>query len=204
MAKRIIACDLDGTLAEYNGWKGIHHVGLPIIPIMNAVKQAIEEGAEVHIFTARVSGEPDEAKDAAEVIMKWCANHGIRISGITAMKHKYFTEFWDDRAIQVIKNTGEMVFAPSEYEKCSSDDHGLSMAGLNEAIERGYNHNERIANVLESLKTPFTPVEIESALDVQEGGDHYKKWKIQPIEFAYANNMPFLDANAFKYICRHR
>lgn len=43
-----------------------------------------------------------------------------------------------------------------------------------------------------------------SALDIQEGGDHYKKLKIQPIEFIDANSLDFLQGNVVKYITRHK
>jgi hypothetical protein len=42
------------------------------------------------------------------------------------------------------------------------------------------------------------------ALDVQVGGDHYKKHKIQPIEYIHANNLPFIEGNIVKYITRWR
>ena len=45
---------------------------------------------------------------------------------------------------------------------------------------------------------------IDNALDRQVGGSHYKDLKIQPIEFIHANNIPFCEANAIKYLCRHR
>lgn len=44
----------------------------------------------------------------------------------------------------------------------------------------------------------------KSALDIQVGGNHYKDLKIQPIEFIHANDIPFCEANAIKYLCRHR
>ena len=43
-----------------------------------------------------------------------------------------------------------------------------------------------------------------SALDIQEGGDHYRKMKIQPIEFIHANELDFLQGNVIKYITRHK
>ena len=43
-----------------------------------------------------------------------------------------------------------------------------------------------------------------NALDVQVGGDHYKKFKIQPIEFIHANDIPFIEGNIIKYIVRWR
>lgn len=44
----------------------------------------------------------------------------------------------------------------------------------------------------------------QKALDVQVGGDHYKKLKIQPIEYIHANQLPYCEANVIKYISRWR
>ncbi len=43
-----------------------------------------------------------------------------------------------------------------------------------------------------------------SALDKQVSGGHYKDLKIQPIEFIHANNIPFAEGCAIKYLCRWR
>ena len=37
----------------------------------------------------------------------------------------------------------------------------------------------------------------------QIGGDHYKDMTIEPSEFIHRNNIPWLEGNAIKYICRH-
>lgn len=42
-----------------------------------------------------------------------------------------------------------------------------------------------------------------SALNVQEGGDHYKRFAIQPIEFIERNRLGFAEGNVVKYVCRH-
>ena len=42
----------------------------------------------------------------------------------------------------------------------------------------------------------------DPALAVQVGGAHYKEFKIQPVEFIHANNIPYCEANAIKYLCR--
>lgn len=47
-------------------------------------------------------------------------------------------------------------------------------------------------------------VQTNNALEKQVGGIHYKELKIQPIEFIHANNIPFCEANAIKYLCRWR
>lgn len=41
-------------------------------------------------------------------------------------------------------------------------------------------------------------------LEKQIGGNHYKDYAIQPIEFIHANKIPFLEANVIKYIMRHK
>jgi hypothetical protein len=41
-------------------------------------------------------------------------------------------------------------------------------------------------------------------LSVQVGGGHYKKYKIQPVEYAMANNLNYCQANAIKYVTRYK
>jgi hypothetical protein len=43
-----------------------------------------------------------------------------------------------------------------------------------------------------------------SHLDTQISGTHYRKYTIQPTEFFYKNNIPFIEANIIKYTLRHR
>jgi hypothetical protein len=45
---------------------------------------------------------------------------------------------------------------------------------------------------------------LTTALTKQVNGDHYKKLRIQPIEFIHANNIPFAEGCAIKYLCRWR
>lgn len=44
----------------------------------------------------------------------------------------------------------------------------------------------------------------ESALDSQVGGNHYKKYKVQPMELFHGNAIQGPEAFAIKYIMRHR
>ena len=46
--------------------------------------------------------------------------------------------------------------------------------------------------------------EQEKPSKTQVGGNHYNKMKIQPIEFIYENNIPYMEANVIKYVCRHK
>ena len=43
-----------------------------------------------------------------------------------------------------------------------------------------------------------------SAFDSQVGGDHYKKCKIQPVEFIMANGIGYMEGNVIKYVVRHK
>lgn len=42
-----------------------------------------------------------------------------------------------------------------------------------------------------------------SALDVQVGGDHYRECAIQPVQYAEANRLLFLEACVVKRVTRH-
>lgn len=37
----------------------------------------------------------------------------------------------------------------------------------------------------------------------QVGGRHYKHLSIQPTDFIVKNNIPFMEGNVIKYVCRH-
>lgn len=43
-----------------------------------------------------------------------------------------------------------------------------------------------------------------SALDIQEGGDHYKDLTIQPVEYIHKNGIGFCEGSAIKYLTRWR
>lgn len=43
-----------------------------------------------------------------------------------------------------------------------------------------------------------------SALEKQEGGNHYKDLIIQPVEYIMKNNLDFLQGNIIKYATRHK
>jgi hypothetical protein len=99
-----IGVDLDGTLAEYHGWQGINHIGSPVRPMLNRVITWLSEGKNVKIFTARVSG--IDHNEARISIAAWCRQHIGRELEITCTKSMNMVEFWDDRAVQVVTNTG--------------------------------------------------------------------------------------------------
>jgi hypothetical protein len=98
-----IGVDLDGTLALYDGFKGPEIVGDPVPKMMERVRAWLAEGREVRIFTARVAGGDEYSR---EVIQNWCEAHGLPRLAVTNEKDYGMVELWDDRAVQIVPNTG--------------------------------------------------------------------------------------------------
>ena len=127
-----IGVDLDGTLARYDGWKGPEHVGEPVGPMLERVKGWLAEGREVRIFTARCwpfnpqatggdlrivedGATAQRSRDASVAIMAiraWCRQHLGRELPVTCVKDYNMVELWDDRAVQVLVNTGQPAAKP--------------------------------------------------------------------------------------------
>lgn len=107
-----IGVDLDGTLAHYEGWKGVEHIGAPIPKMVERIKNWLADGVEVRIFTARI-WHPDptsvEAFDVKHFVEQWCIEHLGQKLPVTCTKDFGMIELWDDRAVQVKINTGEPV-----------------------------------------------------------------------------------------------
>lgn len=124
--------DLDGTLAKYDGWKGIEHIGEPIAPIVNLMKRMHDEGKVVKIVTARVaprrfedgtvgeqftwltrkpSSDPAAKYTATQYIQDWCEEtaHLGFIPEIVYQKDHLMLNLFDDRVTQVEPNTGRIL-----------------------------------------------------------------------------------------------
>lgn len=111
-----IGVDLDGTLAHYDHWRGEDHIGEPITAMLERVKGWLAEGKEVRIFTARVGGGINTSK-ARTYIEAWCKKHLGRKLPVTHEKDYAMIELWDDRAVQVIPNTGRTIADELESER---------------------------------------------------------------------------------------
>ncbi|QIG69234.1 hypothetical protein EVB78_032 [Rhizobium phage RHph_N1_15] len=106
MSRGWIGVDLDGTLATYDHWRGPEHIGEPIAPIVNLVKTWLAQGKEVRIYTARVSGTPEEVAVAQPAIEAWCQEVIGKVLPVTCKKDYGMVFCVDDRAKQVIPNAG--------------------------------------------------------------------------------------------------
>lgn len=112
-----IGVDLDGTLAHYDGWNGYSHIGDPIMPMVRRIQRWLVEGKTVKVFTARVYGHGAPligggSEDAITPIKEWCRRWIGQELEVTNVKDFGMIELWDDRAVQVIANTGIPVIRP--------------------------------------------------------------------------------------------
>jgi len=110
MERGWIGIDLDGTLATYDKWVSDMHIGEPIEPMVTRVQHWLAQGIEVKVFTARVGkASGREEYSVAEIkrrIREWTEEHIGTALDSTCCKDFAMIELWDDRAVQVVKNTG--------------------------------------------------------------------------------------------------
>jgi hypothetical protein len=101
MKKLKIGVDLDGTLAYYDHWRGIEHIGKPIPRMYHRVMRWIGEGHTVIIFSARA-----DTPESIRYIKQWLKKWNLPNLEVTNVKGHNLDQYWDDRAIQVVRNTG--------------------------------------------------------------------------------------------------
>jgi hypothetical protein len=127
-----VGIDFDGTLVEHYEGQDPHVIGKPIPLMVRRVKRWIAQGKDVRIFTARVN--PRVGKDAAEYaenarrsIERWCFRHLGKILPATHEKDYLMIEYFDDRAVQMIPNTGVRV--DGKRDECECDGIGSFLGG---------------------------------------------------------------------------
>lgn len=109
-----IGVDLDGTLAKYDGFVSSTHIGEPIPKMVDRVKQWLARGIPVKIFTARVTrfkeldGSEGDLAPIVEAIQDWTQEHIGASLEVTNVKDFGMIELWDDRAVGIDCNTGEI------------------------------------------------------------------------------------------------
>lgn len=104
-----IGVDLDGTLANYDSRHGVAMIGKAIEPTLLRIKQWLDMGIEVRIFTARAA-EPE----LIPAVHRWLIENGLPLLNVTCRRDRDLMQLWDDRAIQIECNTG-VVLTPKQY-----------------------------------------------------------------------------------------
>lgn len=68
-------------------------------------------------------------------------------------------------------------------------------------VQYAESYQERMNPILKPIPTS---VDDTPPLEVQVGGDHYKKCAIQPVEYIHANGISFIEGSVIKYMTRWR
>lgn len=95
-----IGVDLDKTLAAGSP----KDIGEPVPRMVTRVRRWISSGRDVRILTARAEDVNETVK-----VYDWQAEHLGTSLEVTDRKDHFMEELYDDRALQVEKNTGEVV-----------------------------------------------------------------------------------------------
>lgn len=108
--KRWIGVDFDGTLVE-NTWRPGEafipdRLGRNIPLMVNRVKRWLAQGKAVRIMTARVSPISPFFYINKRIIEQWCQQTFGVVLPVTCEKDQFMDELWDDRAVQLIPDTG--------------------------------------------------------------------------------------------------
>ncbi len=99
-----IGVDLDGTLAFHDSYSPMIKIGDPVPLMLKRVKNMVEQGHRVKIFTARA-----QDSDQILLIRKWLLKNGLPSLEITNIKDYNMIKLFDDRAVQVEANTGKLI-----------------------------------------------------------------------------------------------
>lgn len=105
-----VGVDLDGTLAYLDVDNFDYEKIGEIIPQMKSqVLKLLDNNVKVKIFTARVSDK--DIEKVTKMIQDWLEENGLPRLEVTCKKDYNCVQIWDDRARQVILNTGYLLDA---------------------------------------------------------------------------------------------
>jgi len=106
--KPIVVIDLDGTLAAYDGWKGVHRIGTMIKDANWFVKE-MKEFARPMIYTTRTNAEanPDIGQPyLIKIIKNWLRDNGIDAEVYSRPGKPLAACFVDDRGVNCAPQHG--------------------------------------------------------------------------------------------------
>lgn len=144
-----VGVDLDGTMFHYEKWVGWNKFGEPIVPMVRRIQEWLNDGKEVRVVTARVglpvfmghtphfsthkwhtcyvTGEKFSDAMMVAAIQDHTVKHiGARLP-VQCWKDVHMIELWDDRAVQVIANTGRTL--AEEHEARYNAERGKVFQG---------------------------------------------------------------------------
>ncbi len=99
-----VCVDVDGTLAEYKGWRGYEHIGKPIKSVIDDLNALVASKKKVHVIihTCRVTTVDNKViPQALRALELWLTKNRIPYNEIwTGTGKPYANEYWDDKAVR--------------------------------------------------------------------------------------------------------
>ena len=99
---KTVCVDLDGTLAQYDGWKGLDHIGDPIHGAKEFLHELKSIPVRVVIWTTRTNSDLNkESTDKLKArVIEWLNRHNLPFDDVSTDEAKLLClAFVDDRAI---------------------------------------------------------------------------------------------------------
>jgi hypothetical protein len=118
---------LDATLARYDGWKGVDHIGEPLPGAQEFMEQLCRL-ANVVVFTTRTKADDESLGrngktkyELASLVESWLKNHDIPYHEVYVGQGKPIASAYvDDRAVSIKANPNE-----EDYSKALEAVRGL-------------------------------------------------------------------------------
>lgn len=160
-----VGFDLDGTLAKYDGWKGIDHIGEPVESVVLVAKLLHWLGKKIKILTARVAprgGENDSDK-ARAYVEEWCQKNLGFTPEVTYVKDASMVALFDDRAVAVEPNTGKILGGWPDALPSPSDKARKAVLGMVKKLEKkaALSCHDRLLRVIMRRNPGFTRKDAE-------------------------------------------
>lgn len=104
--KRDICVDLDGVLAQYDGWRGVDHIGDPI-PGAREFLAELQVEYNIVIFTTRCNPEVNHGRESADLLAKrvedWLRKHDMPFDHVyRGVGKPLCAAFIDDNCIRIL------------------------------------------------------------------------------------------------------
>jgi capsule biosynthesis phosphatase len=99
--KRVVAVDLDGTLAHFDHWRSYLHIGKPIPKVINKIRQEKKLGAYVIIFSCRTTSADNKVyMSSVDNLRKWLKTHRVPYDEVWLGTGKPYANIYiDDKAV---------------------------------------------------------------------------------------------------------
>ena len=110
--RKVIAVDVDATLAKYDGWKGVNNIGDPISGALEFVRK-LSKFADILIYSTRTNSELNKlpAEKLRDILQVWLDKWGFTYNDIWIGQGKPICDaIVDDRGVSCRPQEDEQAY----------------------------------------------------------------------------------------------